>query len=320
MIESELKIQLEDAKKTIRMLQNELEETNKGLIALSMELEEKVEERTAELKKANEVLNEEIIKRKNVEENIRKLNVELEQRVADRTMQLEASNRELQAFSYSVSHDLRTPLRAIDGFSLALIEDYYDKMDGQAKNYLDRIRNASQRMAQLIDDLLNLSRITRSEIVRENVDMSHIAEQIVSDLRSQEPERSVECIIAENVTAYGDSHLMHIVLDNLLGNAWKYTGKKGDARIEFGTTEIDGGKNAAGNKKIYFVRDNGAGFNMEYSDKLFVLFQRLHSNNEFSGTGVGLATVQRIIHKHSGRIWAEGEMDKGAVFYFTLQE
>ena len=226
--------------------------------------------------------------------------------------ELEEANKELEAFSYSVSHDLRAPLRSIDGFSQALLEDYADKLDDQGREYLRRIRAASQRMAQLINDLLTLSRVTRAEIHFEEVDLSTIVENIAAELKESQPNRDVKFIIAQNVKAYGDSHLLRIVLENLLSNAWKFTSKHKNAVIEFGAKESDG-------KRVYFVRDDGAGFDMAYVDKLFVPFQRLHEQDEFEGTGIGLATVQRIVHRHGGMVWAEGEVEKGATFYFTLQ-
>lgn len=226
--------------------------------------------------------------------------------------ELELANKELEAFSYSVSHDLRAPLRSIDGFSQALLEDYEDKLDEEGRDYLRRVRAASQRMAQLIDDLLNLSRVSRAELRFEEVNLSALAEGIVAELRNAEPERQVEFVVAQDVTAYGDPHLLEVVLENLLRNAWKFTSKHASARIEFGVTEGDG-------DSAYFVRDNGAGFDMSYAGKLFTPFQRLHAEAEFPGTGIGLATAQRVVHRHGGRVWAEGEVEKGATFYFTLQ-
>ena len=228
-----------------------------------------------------------------------------------KTAELEASNKELEAFSYSVSHDLRAPLRTIDGFSHALLEDYEGKLDEQGKDYLKRVRAATQHMAQLIDDMLKLSRITRTEMNLEKVNLTQIALSIMDELRKSEPNRTVEVRIADGLEDTADPRLMQVVLDNLLNNAWKFTGKQTEAVIEFGSTK-------EGDRRVYFVRDNGAGFDMAYADKLFSPFQRLHSAEEFSGTGIGLATVQRIIHRHGGKVWAEGQVGKGATFYFSL--
>ena len=230
-----------------------------------------------------------------------------------RSLQLEASNKELETFSYSVSHDLRAPLRGIDGFSQVLLEDCGDKLDAKEKDYLQRVRKASQRMAILIDDLLGLSRVTRREMRREGVDLSRLAEEIVEDIRSREPERQAEFIIQPALVVQGDPDLLRIVLEKLLENAWKFTGRHATARIEFGTMEAEA-------EKAYFVRDDGAGFDQKYTDKLFGAFQRLHTTEEFGGTGIGLATVNRIIRRHGGRAWAEGRVDKGATFYFTLSQ
>jgi len=253
-----------------------------------------------------------ISERKQAEEEIRKLNQELEQRVAQRTNQLEVANKELEAFAYSVSHDLRAPLRSIDGFNQALIEEYQDKLDEEGKVYLHRVRSAAQRMAHLIDDMLKLSRVSLTEMNIAEVDLNKIAQEVADELCETQPERKAEFIIQKDIKVHGDSHLLRIVLENLLGNAWKYTSKHASARIEFGEQLQDG-------KAVYFIRDDGAGFNMEYAFKLFGTFQRLHTNTEFSGTGIGLATVKRIIQRHGGKVWAEGEVEKGATIYFTLQ-
>lgn len=226
--------------------------------------------------------------------------------------QLALANKELDAFSYSVSHDLRAPLRSMDGFSQALLEDYADKVDAEGKDHLQRIRGAAQRMADLIEAMLTLSRVTRSELHRTSLDLSALARGIAAELQQFGPERQAEWVIQDGLAADGDPRLVRAVLENLLGNAWKFTAARAPARIEFGVWPGSDGR------PTYFVRDNGAGFDMAYVDKLFGSFQRLHTQAEYGGTGIGLATVQRIIHRHGGRIWAEGAPDQGATFYFTL--
>jgi PAS domain S-box-containing protein len=239
------------------------------------------------------------------------LDEELEQRVAERTWQLQAVNKELEAFAYSVSHDLRAPLRSIEGFSQVLLEDYAHWLDTQGRDYLQRICSASRRMAQLIDALLNFSRVTRVEMQRDKVDLSALACAIAAELQQSQPERQVEFIITPGLVANGDSHLLRVALENLLGNAWKFTRKRPKTRIEFGNIEKEG-------QTIYFVRDNGVGFDMAYADKLFSGFQRLHSPAEYEGTGIGLTTVKRVVERHGGSIWADSVLEQGATFYFTL--
>jgi light-regulated signal transduction histidine kinase (bacteriophytochrome) len=249
-----------------------------------------------------------VTERKVAEEKIKQLNTDLEARA----IQLEATNKELEAFSYSVSHDLRAPLRTIDGFSLAVLEDYGDQLDDEGRNYLMRIRTAAQRMAQLIDDLLNLSRVTRAPFTPEPTNLSTIAQHIARELQQTDTKRIVDFSITPNVIARSDPRLIKVVLENLFSNAWKFTSKQNLARIEFGVSEDHS------DEPVYFVRDNGAGFDMSYVNKLFGAFQRLHTTSEFPGIGIGLAIVQRIISRHGGRVWAEGEENKGATFFFTL--
>jgi len=263
-----------------------IEDQKNELQRYAADLEQRVEERTRELQERNESL------RRNAAE-------------------LLAANTELDAFAYSVSHDLRAPLRSIDGFSQILLEDYAARLDEAGRESLHRVRAASQRMGTLIDDLLKLARVTRAEMRTEVVDLSGMARDIAAELQRATPERQVEFAIAPGLKARGDARLLRVALDNLLRNSWKYTAKQPGPRVEFGSVEANGGQ-------AFMVRDNGAGFDMKYADKLFGVFQRLHSAAEFEGTGVGLATVRRIINRHGGRIWAEGAVDQGATFYFTL--
>ncbi|MBM4146799.1 MAG: PAS domain S-box protein [Nitrospira sp.] len=274
---------------------------------LNEELEERVIQRTLQLEDINRRLEDEIIERNRAEAEISELNKLLQHRA----LELEAINKELEAFSYSVSHDLRAPLRSIDGFSKALLEDYHEKLEGEGRDYLQRIRRASQHMGQLIDDLLNLSRVARNEMHQDLVDLSELVKEIASDLQTARSDRIVKFIIEDGVTVKGDARLLCILLENLIGNAWKFTAKLSGPIIQFGVIQYEG-------KPAYFIRDNGAGFDITYADKLFGAFQRLHTQAEFPGTGIGLAIVYRIVQRHGGKVWAEGETGKGATFYFTL--
>jgi signal transduction histidine kinase len=275
-----------------------LEETQRAVLNILDDFE--TEKNKVEV--VNQQLKTEIEERKRVETEIQGVNAKLS-----------TANKELEAFSYSVSHDLRAPLRTIDGFSHALLEDCAERLDEAGKDYLNRIRAATQRMGLLIDDLLNLSRLSRAEMKRRILDLSSLANSIASELRKAHPARQIEVRIEKGLVAIADPGLLRVVLENLLSNAWKFTSKREVAQVEFG---LDGGKDTPS----FFVRDNGAGFDPAYADRLFGAFQRLHATSEFAGTGVGLATVQRIIHRHGGRIWAESAVDQGATFYFTLGE
>jgi signal transduction histidine kinase len=235
----------------------------------------------------------------------------LEAEQAERTRQLELAVKELDSFSHSVSHDLRAPLRVVDGFANIVLEDYGERLDDLGREHLKRIVAAGSRMNSMIDTLLAMSRMTSREIERERVDLARLARELADELRAQDPQRKVEFVIPERVVVDGDRTLLRLVLQNLLGNAWKFSARAAQPRVEFGVAD-DGGR------RVYFVRDNGAGFDMRFADKLFGLFQRFHSSNEFPGTGVGLATVQRIVRKHGGRIWAESQPGQGATFSFTL--
>jgi signal transduction histidine kinase len=257
----------------------------------------------------NEMLEE--IQRRDLE--VGEARSELEKRVDARTRDLAAANKELEAFSYSVSHDLRAPLRAIDGFSKVLLTSHAQSLDDRGRHYLDRVRAATQRMSELIDDLLSLARLSRKELVRQPVDLTALAQRVVDELGRRDPARSTAAVeITDGLAAQADPQLLHIVLENLLGNAWKFTGKSADPRIQVGHQD-------GGGEEVFFIRDNGAGFDMAYADKLFGAFQRLHLDTDFEGTGIGLVTVQRIVSRHGGRIWAEGAVGKGATFYFTLE-
>ena len=247
--------------------------------------------------------------RKQAEDKINELNASL----VHHSAQLEDVNKDLEAFSYSVSHDLRAPLRSINGFSKILLEDYSAKLDDKGREYFQRIMTSSQLMAQLIEDILNLSRLSRAEIHKDKVNLSELANEVVMELKRQQPDRHVEFDIEPGLEAYGDRHLLKLVFDNLLGNAFKFTGKVDLGKIKFGATTYNG-------ELVYYIKDNGAGFDMAYADKLFKPFQRLHSQSEFPGTGIGLASVQNIIRRHGGKVWVEGQKNNGATFYFTLKQ
>jgi signal transduction histidine kinase len=263
------------------------------------------------LQRDKEVLagNAEEIRHLNTE--LQGLNTSLEARVEQRTRELALSNQELEAFSYSVSHDLRAPLRTIDGFSLALMEDFSDKLNDEGRDYLGRVRGGVQRMGSLIDALLQLSRVTRSDVQRERLDLSQLATLVFNELMAADPDRKIHFTAQPDIMAQADPRLMRIAFENLLGNAIKFTSKVPEARIEFGSS-IERGRT------VYFVRDNGAGFDMTYVDRLFTAFQRLHGDRDFKGSGIGLATVSRIVRRHDGDIWASSELDHGATFFFTL--
>jgi signal transduction histidine kinase len=278
---------------------------------LNRELEVTVAERTAQLSKANAELTREVAERRRAEENVRQLNASLEERISERTLELEVSNRDLEAFCYSVSHDLRAPLRHINAYSSMIEEDYGRLLDKDGKGYLRRLAGASRQMGQLIDDLLQLSRLGRADMRQEKVDLSGLALGVLKQLQEASPERTVSVRVERMMEVMGDEVLIRTVLQNLLENAWKYTSRQEQAVIEFGRTDDNG-------ETVYYVRDNGIGFDMAYANKLFGVFQRLVSDSEFAGTGIGLATVHRIIERHGGRVWAEGTPDQGAIFYFTL--
>ncbi|MFA7337370.1 MAG: PAS domain S-box protein [Candidatus Obscuribacterales bacterium] len=248
---------------------------------------------------------------KEKEEKLQELNANLEQRVLERTAQLDAANKELESFSYSVSHDLRAPLRSLSGFSSIVLAEHGQNLDDDGKDCLRRIEAAAKKMAILIDEILRLSRISRTQVKYEICDLSAMAEDTIAELPEQAGARSVDIQIQKNLSCQGDRQLLAIVLQNLLSNAWKFSGRTKNAKIEFGSLIQDGGP-------VFFVRDNGAGFDMTYADKLFGVFQRLHSTSEFEGVGIGLSIVKRIIDRHNGRVWAEGAVDKGATFYFTI--
>jgi signal transduction histidine kinase len=261
----------------------------------------------AELKEINDQLLDEISKRKKSEQKVRSLNQQLQEKIEE----LERANDELEKFSYSVSHDLRAPLRSIDGFSEALLDLYDDKLDERGQNYLQRVRNSSQEMGTLIDDILELSRISRTNIKRVEFDLSAMVRGISESAKNNHPDRSIEFIIESNMTINADRTLLKTVFQNLIDNAVKFTNAADPAKIEIGTIDKDG-------ETIFYIKDNGVGFDMNYYEKIFTPFQRLHSSRDYEGTGIGMANIQRIIRKHDGRVWAESEPDNGATFYFTI--
>jgi light-regulated signal transduction histidine kinase (bacteriophytochrome) len=297
---SDLQRQLAEAQETIRALQEELAETNQGLLALTLELEQRVDERTKALRKAHEE-----VQRTN--EELQKTNAE----VLQSTLELQAANRELEAFSFSISHDLRAPLRVINGFSITLLEDYADRLDAEGQRLLQAIQRNAQRMNQLIDDLLAFSRVSRQEIAASEIAMEDLVRAILEEFSATMALDRIQFNIQPLPAARGDPAMIRQVLVNLLANAIKFTRNKAAPVIDIGA-QVDA------SHTIYFIKDNGAGFDMRYADKLFGVFQRLHSEREFEGTGVGLAIVQRIIHRHGGRVWAEAKVGQGATFYFTL--
>jgi len=258
-------------------------------------------------REARLVVSTDVTERKRAEEVINKLNIDLEQRSA----LLSVANAELEAFCYSVAHDLRAPLRSIDGFSRALLEDYGATLGPDGQDHIARVRASTRRMGELIEDLLDLSKVTRAEMHRESVDLSTHIQSIADEFQNAHPERHVHTVIAKELKANGDDRLLRIALENLFANAWKFTSNHQQAHIEFGEFHENG-------HPTYFIRDDGAGFDMAYAERLFGPFQRLHGVKDFPGTGIGLATVQRIIHRHGGRVWAEGKVEQGAIFYFTL--
>jgi hypothetical protein len=294
-------------------INEELELKQQELQEAKETLEARVAERTAELARANERLQIELAERKRAEDQVKKLNEDLEHRVAERTAQLGAANQDLEAFSYSVSHDLRAPLRHIDSFARILIEEHSARLPHEAQHHLTRIHDGTKKMGRMIDDLLNLARLDRRSMVLETASLNSLVDLVVEDLKPETAERKIEWRVGALPSVRCDVGLLQQVFANLLSNAVKYTRRSQQAVIEVGQSAID-------SQMVFFVRDNGAGFDQKYANKLFGVFQRLHSDQEFEGTGIGLATVQRIIRKHGGRIWAEAETGKGATFYFSLGE
>ncbi len=281
------------------------------LVQAIRDLQDRLARAYSDLHRANQSLQTDIVARQRAEDEISRLNQDLERRVAARTADLQAANNELAAFTYSVSHDLRAPLRTMHGFAQVVAREHGHELSPQAKDYLDRVQNGAQRMETLIGDLLRLSEISQRTIKLVEVDLSALAQNVANELQAEEPGRKVQWHIEPGMAARGDAGLLRILLANLLGNAWKYTGRCATARIEFGCEDVGAGP-------IYFVSDNGVGFDMKYGEKLFTAFQRLHRAEEFPGTGIGLATVARIVHRHGGKVWAEGKVGEGARFSFSL--
>ena len=301
----QLQQQLAKAQDTVRVLHEELAETNRGLMALAMELEQRVEERTAELSDAHTEL-------KKTNSELMQVTLELEDRVTQRTAELEESNKELEAFSYSVSHDLRTPVRAIDGYSQAVLEDYAPQLPAEGLRFLQTIRHSARHLGALIDDLLAFAQIKHQELSKHAVDTNILVRAALDELGPSWPDRQIDLRVGDLPASSGDPALLKQVWLNLLSNALKYTNKRDKAEIEIVCRKVDGAD-------IFFVRDNGTGFDMRYVDKLFGVFQRFHRTEDYEGTGVGLAIVQRIVQRHGGRVWAEAAVDRGATFYFMLE-
>ncbi len=270
-----------------------------------------IEQRTDAMEHVNRKLEAESAEHDRARQTIMVLNAELEGKVLERTQQLQSTNQELESFCYSVSHDLRGPLRSISGFTQAMVEELPKELPGDSRRYLDKVLAATKRMGQLIDDLLNLSRVSRGGLVRSQFDLTEMARDVIKDLQARDPTYKPDVSVWQGMAAEADPKLLRIVLENLLGNAWKFSSKKENPRIVVGVMK-------EGTREVYFVRDNGAGFDMKFADKLFGAFQRLHAMHEFPGTGIGLATVQRILNRHGGRIWFDSAPDNGASFYFTL--
>ncbi len=300
-----------DNKQYSRRAQKISEDETGTLVDAFNDMLDVIEHRTGAMESANQRLEAEVVKHAQARETIMQLNEELETKVQERTAQLQATNQELESFCYSVSHDLRGPLRSISGFTQAIIEELPADVPGDSRRYLDKVMAAALRMSQLIDDLLNLSRVSRGELVRQTVDLTEMSRDVIRDLQARDPNYRPDVSVWQGMATSADPKLVRIVLENLLGNAWKFSAKKENPRIVVGVMK-------EGRREVYFVRDNGAGFDMKFADKLFGAFQRLHGMNEFPGTGIGLATVQRIINRHGGRIWFDSAPEMGASFYFTL--